>query len=42
VAEAREPPSWRLADALRNTGAQGTLIVSYVLGAAPHDLNLVL
>ena len=42
VAEGREPPSWRLADALRATDVQGVLIPSYALGAAPHDLNLVL
>ena len=47
VAEGREPPSWRLADALRAcTGAQGVLVPSYAAGcraggAAAH-LNLVL
>ena len=42
VAEGREPPSWRLADALRAAGAQGVLIPSHAVGAGPGDLNLVL
>jgi RES domain-containing protein len=42
TAEGREPPSWGLADALRSAGAQGVLIPSHALGAAPHDLDLVL
>ena len=42
VAEAREPASWRLTDALRGAGAQGVLVPSYAAGAGPGNLNLVL